>query len=85
MAIGLKNDGRQAARLAKVFDFAVVEECFEYDECGQYLPFIRAGRAAFSVEYGLAPANFCPAARDLRFSAIRKSYALTARPWTPCR
>ena len=33
MSTGLRNDGRQAARLVKVFDFAVVEECFQYDEC----------------------------------------------------
>ena len=85
MAIGLKNDGRQAARLSNVFDFAVVEECFQYDECGQYRPFIRAGKAVFSVEYELAPRRFCSAARDLRFSSIRKAYALRARPWTPCR
>lgn len=85
MSAGLKNDGRQAARLAEVFDFAVVEECFSYDECGQYRPFIRAGKAVFAVEYELAPRSFCPQARRLRFSAIRKSYALRARPWVPCR
>ena len=85
MSVALKNDGRQAARLAEVFDFAIVEECFAYDECGQYRPFIRAGKAVFSVEYELAPSSFCPAARNLRFSSIRKAYALRARPWTPCR
>jgi hypothetical protein len=85
MAVGLKNDGRQAARLANVFDFAVVEECFQFNECGQYRPFTRRGKAVFSVEYELAPRRFCSAARDLRFSSIRKAYALRARPWTPCR
>jgi hypothetical protein len=85
MSIGLKNDGRQAARLANMFDFAVVEECFQYNECGQYRPFVRVGKAVFSVEYQLAPSRFCPAARRLHFSSIRKAYALRARPWTPCR
>ena len=85
MSIGLKNDGRQAARLSRTFDFAVVEECFQYDECGQYRPFIRAGKAVFSVEYELAPRRYCSAARDLRFSSIKKAYALRALPWTPCR
>lgn len=85
MAVGLKNDGRQARKLARVFDFAVVEECFAYDECGQYRPFIRRGKAVFAIEYELAPRRFCSRARELRFAAIRKSYALRARPWVPCR
>ena len=85
MSIGLKNDGRQARKLANVFDFAVVEECFQFSECGHYRPFINRGKAVFSVEYELAPGSFCSAARDLRFSSIRKSYALRARPWTSCR
>lgn len=84
MSVALKNDGRQARQLVASFDFAVVEQCFQYDECGQYLPFIKAGKAVFEAEYEIAPARFCPRARDLRFSAIRKGYDLYARPWRPC-
>ena len=85
MSVALKNDGRQAARLASVYDFAVVEECFAYDECGQYRPFIRRHKAVFEIEYELPRRRFCARAQKLRFSAIRKSYALKARPWYPCR
>lgn len=85
MAVALKNDGRQAAELVGGFDFAVVEECFQYDECGLYRPFIDAGKAVFEAEYELAPSEFCAAAAALRFSSIRKSYDLFAKPWIPCR
>ena len=84
MAVALKNDPRQVERLIGDFDFAIVEECFQYDECGYYTPFIRAGRAVFEAEYELEPAAFCPQAIALRFSAIRKSYDLFAQPWEPC-
>ncbi|MCB0828622.1 MAG: endo alpha-1,4 polygalactosaminidase [Solirubrobacterales bacterium] len=85
LAVGLKNDGRQAGKLVDSFDFAVVEQCFQYDECGQYRPFIRAGKAVFEVEYEIANRRFCRASQRARFSAIGKEYDLYARPWRPCR
>jgi hypothetical protein len=85
MAVALKNDGRQAAALAPQFDFAVVEECFQYDECGYYRDaFIRNGKAVFEAEYEQQPSEFCATAREFGFSAIRKSYDLFAKPWQPC-
>ncbi len=85
LAVGLKNDGPQARQLVNQFDFAVVEQCFQYNECDQYLPFIRKGKAVFEVEYELPPSKFCARAKKIRFSAIRKEYDLFARPWRPCR
>jgi hypothetical protein len=84
MAVALKNDPRQVKQLAGLFDFAIVEQCFQYDECGYYLPFIRRDKAVFEAEYELRPDQFCPAAIALGFSAIRKSYDLFAKPWEPC-
>jgi hypothetical protein len=85
MSVALKNDGEQAAALAGDFDFAVVEQCFQYDECGAYArAFVAAGKAVFEAEYELPPSRFCQEAVQLRFSAIRKRYDLFARPWRPC-
>jgi hypothetical protein len=84
MAVALKNDGRQVKQLVHLFDFAIVEQCFQYQECGYYEPFVRRGKAVFEAEYELEPAEFCGAAEALDFSAIRKSYDLFARPWEPC-
>lgn len=84
MSVALKNDPEQASRLVSDFDFAVVEECFAYDECGKFSPFVEAGKAVFSAEYEGSPSDFCPRAKRLRFSTIRKGYDLFARPWQPC-
>src|SRR4029077_10817729 len=47
MAVALKNDGRQAHRLIHAFDFAIVEQCFQYHECGFYRPFAHNRKAVF--------------------------------------
>ncbi len=84
MSVALKNDGRQARKLLHDFDFAVVEECFQYHECGYYRPFIRQNKAVFEAEYEQRPKAYCKAALAIGFSAIHKSYDLFAKPWTPC-
>jgi hypothetical protein len=84
MAVALKNDPRQVRQLLPSFDFAIVEECFQYEECGRFEPFVKAGKAVFEAEYELEPPAYCEAAKALDFSAIRKSVDLFARPWRPC-
>jgi hypothetical protein len=84
MAVALKNDPEQAKQLVGNFDFAVVEQCFQYHECGRFKPFVDAGKAVFEAEYQLPPSKYCDRAKALDFSAIRKSFALTAKPWLPC-
>ena len=49
MAVALKNDpGQVEAAASASFDFAVVEECFAYDECGEVQPLRRGGQARSS-------------------------------------
>ncbi len=84
MAVALKNDPRQVPQLVGQFDFAIVEQCFQYRECDSYSPFIRRDKAVFEAEYELEPSDYCTEAKGLGFSAIRKSYDLFARPWLPC-
>jgi hypothetical protein len=78
LAVGLKNDIDQVAMLQPHFDFAVNEQCAQYSECGAYRPFLRAGKAVFNAEYDLATDQFCPAARRLGLSSIRKRLELGA-------
>jgi hypothetical protein len=78
LAVALKNSPGQVARLVGDFDFAVVEECFAFRECGRYTPFVRAGKAVLAVEYALPRPRFCDRARGLGFSAIRKRLDLDA-------
>lgn len=81
LAVGLKNDPDQVAALVRWFDFAVVEQCFKYDECERYAPFIRAGKPVFVAEYGTALSKFCARAKTLRFTAARYPLLLDGRRW----
>ncbi len=80
----LKNDLGQIRRLLPYFDFALNEQCHQYDECGRLRPFVRAGKAVFGVEYRLKPHDFCPQANVENFNFLRKRLAL--KTWRrPCR
>jgi hypothetical protein len=83
LAIGLKNDLDQVATLQPSFDFAINEECFEYDECTVLRAFIKAGKPVFHVEYSVPIATFCPTTTALGFSSMRKDLDLDASR-TPC-
>jgi hypothetical protein len=84
MAVALKNDPKQAAQLVGTFDFAIVEECFQYEECGYYKTFVAHHKAVYEAEYELEPSEFCAAAEALDFSAVRKGVELFAKPFEPC-
>jgi hypothetical protein len=84
MAIALKNDPEQVGQLLGSFDFAVVEECFAFDECAKFSPFVAAGKRVFVAEYEEPLAAICTPAERLRFSVIHKDADLFARPWEPC-
>ena len=51
LAVGLKNDVDQIAALVPDFDFAVNEQCFQYDECDAYDAFVAADKPVFNAEY----------------------------------
>ncbi|GAB7193442.1 hypothetical protein NUM3379_41520 [Kineococcus sp. NUM-3379] len=78
MSVGLKNDLDQVPDLVGDFDFAVNEQCLQYDECDALEPFVQAGKAVLHVEYEMDPARFCRAARLPGFSSMLKRYDLDA-------
>jgi len=75
LSIGLKNDLEQAEQLLAFFDWALNESCFSFDECHRLMPFIRANKPVFVIEY-VNPDAFCPKARELGFDALLKNLAL---------
>ena len=76
LSIGLKNDLDQIPELLPYFDWALNEQCFQYDECDLLLPFIQAGKAVFGVEYEGQLADFCPQATANQFSWLLKDIDL---------
>jgi hypothetical protein len=92
MSVAMKNDPSQVRDLLPYFDFAIVEQCFQYHFCsGNPAPgevaFVQAGKAVFEVEYRLTRDEFCADADTLRINAIKKSrnFSLFATPYHPCR
>lgn len=68
LLVGLKNDLDQVVDLVDAFDFAVNEQCHEYDECDLLDPFVAAGKPVFNAEYASEyvddPDELCAAARS---------------------
>ena len=84
LSVALKNDLDQVQALLPYFDWALNEQCFQYNECNTLVPFITAGKAVFEVEYSLSTSQFCPQANALNFNAMQKDLNLDAFR-IPCR
>jgi hypothetical protein len=51
LCVGLKNDLDQVPALVAYFDFALDEQCHEFDECDALQPFLDADKPVFNAEY----------------------------------
>lgn len=51
LAVALKNDLEQIPDLIDYVDFAVNEQCHEFDECDANAPFVAAGKPVLNAEY----------------------------------
>lgn len=78
LSVGLKNNLGQVNELLPYFDWALNEQCFQFNECDALLPFIQAGKAVFGVEYELEAEAFCPLANAAGFQWLKKHRELDA-------
>lgn len=78
LSVGLKNDLEQVTELEPYFDWALNEECFQFQECEPLLQFVNAGKSVFGVEYSGDPTGFCPAANAMNFDWLKKNPELDA-------
>ncbi|MCZ6539934.1 MAG: endo alpha-1,4 polygalactosaminidase [Chloroflexi bacterium] len=51
LAVGLKNAFELMSTLSSEFDFAITEQCHEFDECDLTNPFTENGKPVFNAEY----------------------------------
>lgn len=51
LKVALKNDVDQIVALQPYFDFAINEQCHQYNECVGYSAFTSAGKPVFNAEY----------------------------------
>lgn len=78
LSVGLKNNQDQINDLLPRFDWALNEECFQYDECEPYLAFVESGKAVFGVEYTGDPQEFCLRANAMNLDWLKKDLDLDA-------
>ena len=86
LAYGLKNALEDVEALKDEVDFAINEQCFEYEECDMLTPIIRAGKPVFQVEYprrddetlAERAQTFCAEANRRNFDALAKRIDLNA-------
>src|SRR5205085_2177089 len=81
LSVGLKNDTDQLADLVDSFDWALNEQCYDYNECDGYSnTFIAAGKAVLNAQYNaLSQLNdICAVTKPLGLSTILKNQNLDA-------
>jgi hypothetical protein len=84
MTIALKNATDLVTTLVSSFDFAVVEECFKYNECEAYSPFILQNKAVLNAEYSAYSTSICSRAKTLKFSTVFFNLDLNGTVYNPC-
>ncbi len=90
MIVALKNgsgkNGDKFAELMEPFvDFAIVEQCFQYNECSLWTSFtVKAKKAVLVAEYGAFNLNTCTKASALRYSLAFFGTALNGKKYMPC-
>jgi len=70
LLIALKNATDLVGPLVAHMDFAVVEQCFQYEECEAYSPFVQAGKPVLVAEYSKFSEASCAQAEKLKFSLM---------------
>ena len=85
LAVLQKNGPELARALQPDFDGALVEQCNEYEECGAFAPYLRAGKPVLNAEYlrRLYP-GFCAADDRRGISGALYDLALDGALYRPC-
>jgi uncharacterized protein (TIGR01370 family) len=80
LLVVLKNSPELIEELKDYYDLILAEECFEFNECNQYL---KSNKPIIDVEYNLNKNQFCKEAKKLKISAVKACYELNGC-WNPC-
>lgn len=84
MAVLQKNDGEQVTQLEPYFDGALDEQCNQYHECGDFQPYLTAGKPVLNAEYQLSTSRFCAADNAAGMMGARYSLSLNGATFKPC-
>ena len=80
-----KNDPEQARALEPRFDGVLDEQCNQYQECGAFSVYTRAGKPVLDAEYRASSfPGFCAADRRAGIMGALFGLALDGRRFSPC-
>ena len=77
LLIGLKNADDLVKELEPIFDFSIAEECYKYNECCDYLPFVTNNKPVFAIEYGEKDEEVCGEFKTRNYSPLFGNYELS--------
>ncbi|MGO9877308.1 MAG: endo alpha-1,4 polygalactosaminidase [Acidimicrobiia bacterium] len=83
LSVGLKNDNDQTAQLEPYFDWALDEQCNQYQECDTENVFTQANKAVFNAEYQ-GGTSFCAADIAAHINGVLFSINLDGSKYEPC-
>jgi hypothetical protein len=83
LSVGLKNDNDQTAQLEPYFDWALDEQCNQYQECDTENVFTQANKAVFNAEYQ-GGTGFCAADIAAHINGALFSINLDGSKYEPC-
>jgi hypothetical protein len=84
MAVQQKNDGEQAEAMEPSFDGVLSEQCNQFSECGDFAPYLAAGKPVVNAEYRLKTTRFCAADEAAGIVGARFNLALNGKRFEPC-
>ncbi len=85
LTVALKNSSEVVEQVVSDFDFAIAEECFDYQECQAYSPFVTQNKAVLVAEYTKrVKATWCSKASSLRMSLAYFNLNLDGRRYLLC-
>ncbi len=84
LIVALRNNAELAESLVDSYDLAIVEQCFEYNECERFSAFTKKGKAILAAEYTPKSINQCSAANLASISLAYFSSALDGSRFESC-
>ena len=89
MSVSLKNALDLIPKMVDLYDFAVNEQCAQFNECSAYKPFLAQNKAVLNVEYK-TNAAWCAKARSLGIRSLQcptgagGGVCQANKPWVAC-
>jgi hypothetical protein len=85
MIAALRDAPGLVSTLAGLFDLSIAEQCFDYNECGQYQPFAARNKAVLAAEYTSMSSAQCAQAKADSFSLAFFPSALDGSTFASCQ